>query len=151
MGLLTGSPVRVTGSCNLMSADELATFTTYLPGATPAYYGQSRTQSYYNLTAGLPKRLPGKGQNYVNGSIKDLNEAFLAKSEYLDAFSHLSYRNVERKWLKTSCPYILFVNKSTNPIKVDASFYASTLFLIILRISSTPFFICVSDAYSYSP
>ncbi|WP_164120980.1 PspC domain-containing protein [Sharpea azabuensis] len=45
----------------------------------------------------------------------------------------------------------LFVNKSTNPIKVDASFYASTLFLIILRISSTPFFICVSDAYSYSP
>ena len=29
----------------------------------PAYYGQSRTQSYYNLTAGLPKRLPGVQAN----------------------------------------------------------------------------------------
>ncbi|WP_288154035.1 RND family transporter, partial [uncultured Sharpea sp.] len=38
-------------------------FVVFLVCMIPAYYGQSRTQSYYNLTAGLPKRLPGVQAN----------------------------------------------------------------------------------------
>lgn len=38
-------------------------FVVFLVCMVPAYYGQSRTQSYYNLTAGLPKRLPGVQAN----------------------------------------------------------------------------------------
>lgn len=60
----------------------------FLVGLVPAYYGQSHTQSYYNLTSGLPKELDGvKANDELKKKFKIVSPYFVMVSSDLSSSS----------------------------------------------------------------
>ena len=60
----------------------------FLVGLVPAYYGQSHTQSYYNLTSGLPKELDGvKANDELKKKFKIVSPYFVIVSSDLSSSS----------------------------------------------------------------
>ena len=60
----------------------------FLVGLVPAYYGQSHTQSYYNLTSGLPKELDGvKANDELKKKFKIVSPYFVMVSGDLSSSS----------------------------------------------------------------
>ena len=60
----------------------------FLVGLVPAYYGQSHTQSYYNLTSGLPKELDGvKANDELKKKFKIVSPYFVLVSSDLSSSS----------------------------------------------------------------
>lgn len=60
----------------------------FLVGLVPAYYGQAHTQSYYNLTSGLPKELDGvKANDELKKKFKIVSPYFVMVSSDLSSSS----------------------------------------------------------------